>query len=130
MHTQENKEPTHKVVYNVNKARKKHIVPDSIAIQNFDFAKPDIFLFRNNVKEAVRYTGISFTKFWSYAKANGIPTCRRSFGSTQRFSFPSYLFLATFARLLGIHMKYLLDENLPELLKSGKVKPYKLVGKV
>lgn len=127
---QENKESTHKVVYNVNKSRKKHIVPNEIAIQNFNFARPDIFLFRNNVKEAVSYTGISFTKFWAYAKANGIPTCRRSFGSSQRFSFPSYLFLATFSRLLGIHMKYLLDENLPILLKSGKVKPYNLVGRV
>jgi len=130
MQAQENKDLHHQVLYKVSKARKKHVVPDEIAIQNFNFARPDIFLFRTNVKEAVKYTGISFTKFWAYAKANGIPTCRRSFGSMQRFSFPSYLFLATFARLLGIQMKYLLDENLPELLKTGEVKPNILVGKV
>lgn len=123
----ENKGLTRKAVYNVNKSTQKPINTEiePFVAANFDIASNDLLVFRTNVKFIIQHCNWSIAGFFRSLNKAGIKTARENFiyGNNYNKFFPSILFISTFARLLGVSTSDILSENLPDLVKIGKVKP-------
>ena len=123
----ENKGLTRKAVYNVNQSIEKGINTEiePFKLANFDIAKNDLLIFRTNVKFIIQHCNYSIAGFFRSLNKLGIKTARENFiyGNNYNKFFPSILLIATFARLLGVSTADILSDELPELIKSGKVKP-------
>ena len=141
---QENKDSTHKVVYKVNKSTGKlmytedsntsnsyasddytsELKPiDLFRVANFELATNYVRLFKTNVSAALKASGYSTRSFFKHLNNSGLKTGRENFLYKELRFYPSILFVTTFARLLGVSTADILSDELPELVKSGKVKP-------
>ena len=105
--------------------KKRTVLPEDSTnwVLNCDYSRPDILLYKKNVRAVLLYCGVSFRSFWEIAKRNGVTVSREGFFRIEMLRFPSYLWLGTFSRLIGVPVYRLLDPNLPELLEAGVVKP-------
>jgi len=121
----ENKELPNNTVHKLDKPKKKVIVSEYSDkwLANCEYSKPDLHLFKKNVRAVLDHVGISCTKFWSIAKSEGVIVSRQGFFRDQVLRFPSYLWLGTYSRLTGVPVYRLLDPNLPKLLDKGIVVP-------
>ena len=121
----ENKELTTTDIHKLDKPKKKVIVSEHSDkwLANCEYSKPDLHLFKKNVRAVLNHVGISCAKFWKIAQSEGVVVSRQGFFRDQVLRFPSYLWLGTYSRLTGVPVYRLLDPNLPTLLDKGIVVP-------
>ena len=108
-----------KTVSTLNRGRE--VEPEVMA--NFIYGFDNIDIWKANVKASLRHCGVTFKAFYPIILSNGIKMCRTRFYRTGHNKFPSFLYITTFSRLLGVPLHHLLNPNLPELLEAGVVKP-------
>ena len=92
---------------------------ESDAVQdNFARCRSDLEVFRENVKFVIYMRGYSATQVFRELSRHGIRGCRQSFYSDNlKKSFPSVLYISTFARVLGVPTWMLLHPDIESVFR-------------
>lgn len=85
---------------------------------NFTRCRSDLEVFRENVKFVIYMRGYSTTQVFKELARHGISGCRQSFYSDNlKKSFPSVLYISTFARVLGVPTWMLLHPDIEQVFQ-------------
>jgi hypothetical protein len=91
--------------------------------RNYQHSKPEVHIFKTNVKFLITYTGHGAKGFFKKLNSLGLMTDRCNFLYKDLRFFPSLLYVGTFSRLFSITTSQILSADLIEQVKKGYINP-------